>query len=59
MKVDESKLTPAELRYYKHYLASEKAGIPGKDYCEKNGIKASTFSHYDVLFSNMEKTKSN
>ena len=46
MKVDESKLTPAELRYYKHYLAWEKAGIPKKDYCDQNGIKASTFSHY-------------
>ena len=46
MKVDESKLTPAELRYYKHYLACEKSGIPRKDYCDQNGIKASTFSHY-------------
>ena len=46
MKVDESKLIPAELKYYKHYLASEKAGISRKDYCEQNEIKASTLSHY-------------
>ena len=36
MKVDESKVTPAELRYYKHYIACKKAGILSKDYGDQN-----------------------
>ena len=50
MKVDESKVTPAELRYYKHYIACKKAGILSKDYGDQNEIKASGFFNYiDVI----------
>ena len=46
MKVDVNKLTPAELKYYKHFLACEKQGISRKEYCSNNNLKPSTFSHY-------------